>query len=102
MSSCAGAVAGDTVTITAPANTRFTQTATVAFATGANAIASRSADGKTIKVLVGPGVTGAATVVGVTVVGATVVGVTVVGVTAVGVAVVGAVGGGHVRAPRRR
>ena len=59
-------VAGDEVTITAPANTSFTQTATVAFATGSNAISSRSADGKTIKVLVGPGVTGAATVVGVT------------------------------------
>ncbi|MBK7593989.1 MAG: hypothetical protein IPJ11_01780 [Gemmatimonadetes bacterium] len=59
-------VAGDEVTITAPNATRFTQTATVTFATGSNAISSRSADGKTIKVLVGPGVTGAATVAGVT------------------------------------
>jgi len=59
-------VAGDEVIITPPNGATFTQTATVAFATGANAIKTRAANGKSITVLVGPGVTGAATVAGVT------------------------------------
>lgn len=59
-------VAGDQVVITALPGTKFTSTATVAFATGANAIQSRAANGSTITVLVGPGVTGAATVAGIT------------------------------------
>jgi len=59
-------VAGDEVVINALPGTSFTPTATVAFATGANAIKTRAADGKSITVLVGPGVTGAATVAGVT------------------------------------
>ncbi|MDX2262513.1 MAG: hypothetical protein SFU84_12550 [Gemmatimonadales bacterium] len=59
-------VAGDEVVINALPGTKFTSTATVAFATGANAIKTRAADGKSITVLVGPGVTGAATVAGVT------------------------------------
>jgi hypothetical protein len=59
-------VAGDAVIITAPTGTTFTPTATVAFATGSNAIQTRAANGKSITVLVGPGVTGAATVAGVT------------------------------------
>lgn len=59
-------VAGDEVIITPPNGASFTQTATVAFATGANAIKTRAANGKSITVLVGPGVTGAATVAGVT------------------------------------
>lgn len=56
------AVAGDEVTITAPPGTHFTQTATVTFPTGALAISERDPDGKFIKILVGPGITGAATV----------------------------------------
>ncbi len=59
-------VAGDDVTITAPANTSFTPTATVTFPTGAIAIKSRAANNKSIVITAGPGVTGAATVAGLT------------------------------------
>ncbi len=64
--SAATADAGDDVVITAPANTSFTTTATVTFATGQIAIASRAANKKSITVTLGPGVTGPATVAGVT------------------------------------
>jgi hypothetical protein len=56
------AAAGATVTITAPANEFFAQTSAISFPTGATSITSRSADGKTISFLVGPGITGPVTV----------------------------------------
>jgi hypothetical protein len=56
------AVAGDTVVITAPAGTVFSQTSAVTFATGAAPIVARSADSTTITLIVGGGITGPATV----------------------------------------
>lgn len=58
------AVAGDDVTITAPAGTSFTAASAVTFTTGALAVKSRAADNKSIVVTVGPGITGPATVTG--------------------------------------
>lgn len=57
-----GVVAGDTVTITAPAGLKFTPTSAVTFATGASAVAVRAADSSTIKMVMGPGAGGVATV----------------------------------------
>lgn len=57
-----GLVAGDTVTITAPAGLKFTPGSVVTLATGSVAIASRAADSSSIKFLVGPGAGGVATV----------------------------------------
>ncbi len=54
--------AGDTIVITAPTNTVFSQTSAVSFTTGVVGIASRSADSTSIKIVVGGGVTGPATV----------------------------------------
>jgi hypothetical protein len=54
---------GDTVTITAPATTVFSQTSVVTFATGAPVvITNRSADSTKISFIVGPNVTGPVTV----------------------------------------
>jgi hypothetical protein len=60
-----GVVAGDTVTITAPSGLKFTPASAVTFASGAIAIASRAADSSNIKVVMGPGAGGVATVTGV-------------------------------------
>ncbi|MEP6591493.1 MAG: hypothetical protein ABJC19_09945 [Gemmatimonadota bacterium] len=57
-----GLTYGDTVTITAPAGLKFTPTSAVTFATGPSSIASRSADSSSIKVVLGPGTGGVATV----------------------------------------
>ena len=57
-----GVVAGDTVTITAPAGLKFTPASVVTFATGPIAIASRAADSSSIKVILGPGTGGVVTV----------------------------------------
>lgn len=57
-----GLIAGDTVTITAPAGLKFTPASTVTLATGAIAIASRAADSSNIKIILGPGAGGIATV----------------------------------------
>ena len=54
--------AGDTIVITAPTNTVFSQTSAVSFTTGVVGIASRSADSTSIKIVVGGGVSGPATV----------------------------------------
>lgn len=62
LSKTTGLVAGDTITITAPAGLKFTPASTVTFATGANAIASRSADSSSIKVILGPGTGGVVTI----------------------------------------
>ena len=56
------AVAGDTVTLTAPAGAVFAQSSAVTFPTGAAAVVARSADSTTITLVVGPGITGVATV----------------------------------------
>jgi hypothetical protein len=56
------AVAGDTVIITAPSNTVFSQKSAVTFANGAASIVARSADSTTITLIVGGGITGPATV----------------------------------------
>ena len=56
------AVAGDTVVITAPSNTVFSQTSAVTFVAGQVAIVGRSADSSTITFIAGPGITGPATV----------------------------------------
>lgn len=55
-------VAGDTVVITAPAGSVFSQTSAVSFPTGVFAIASRSADSTQITMIAGPGISGPATV----------------------------------------
>jgi hypothetical protein len=56
-------VAGDTVTLTTTPGSVFSQTSAVSFATaGVIGIASRSADSTQIKVVVGPGTAGIATV----------------------------------------
>ena len=57
-----GVVAGDTVIIAAPAGLKFTPTSAVTFATGASAVAVRAADSSTIKMVMGPGAGGVATV----------------------------------------
>jgi hypothetical protein len=57
-----GVKAGDTVTITAPSGLKFTPTSAVTFTTGALAIATRAADSSNIKVVMGPGTGGVATV----------------------------------------
>lgn len=57
-----GLTYGDTVTITAPAGLKFTPTSAVTFTTGPSSIASRSADSTSIKVVLGPGTGGVATV----------------------------------------
>ncbi len=58
-----GIVAGDTLTLTAPAGSVFSQTSAVTFATaGTIGIASRSADSTQIQVIVGPGTGGIATI----------------------------------------
>jgi len=57
-----GVKAGDTVTITAPSGLKFTPTSAVTFTAGALAIASRAADSSNIKVVMGPGAGGVATV----------------------------------------
>ncbi|MES2125401.1 MAG: hypothetical protein V4503_12010 [Gemmatimonadota bacterium] len=57
-----GLTYGDTVTITAPAGLKFTPSSAVTFATGPSSIASRSADSSSIKVVLGPGTGGVATV----------------------------------------
>jgi hypothetical protein len=56
------AVAGDTVIITAPSNTVFSQASAVTFVNGAASIVGRSADSTTITLIAGPGITGPATV----------------------------------------
>ena len=60
------AAAGETLVITAPNGTTFATTATVAFTTGATSAPVRAANGSTLTMLLGPGVTGPATVTGVT------------------------------------
>jgi len=55
-------VAGDTITITAPAGSVFSQTSAVSFTSGAFALVSRSADSTRITIIAGPGITGPATV----------------------------------------
>ena len=62
------AATGDTIILTAPAGTKFSQASAVSFATGSSAIVARAADSSTITLVVGMGVTGPATVtkVGVT------------------------------------
>lgn len=62
LSKSAGVVAGETLTITAPAGLAFSPTSAVTFTTGTAVITSRAADGSSITFLVGPGVTGPATV----------------------------------------
>lgn len=57
-----GVVAGETVTITAPAGLIFSPTSAVTFTTGTVVITDRAADGSSISFIVGPGVTGPATV----------------------------------------
>ncbi len=57
---------GESLVITAPNGTTFATTATVAFTTGATSAPVRSADGRTLTMLLGPGITGPATVTGVT------------------------------------
>lgn len=57
-----GLVAGDTVTITAPAGLKFTPTSAVTLTTGSLAIASRAADSSSIKFVLGPGAGGVVTV----------------------------------------
>lgn len=57
---------GETLVITAPNGTTFATTATVAFTTGATSTPVRAANGSTLTMLLGPGVTGPATVTGVT------------------------------------
>lgn len=54
--------AGDTIVITAPINTVFSQTSVVSFATGVVGVASRAADSSSITVVVSGGVSGLATV----------------------------------------
>jgi len=60
--SASTATPGQTVTITAPAGLKFSPTSAVSFPTGSISITNRAADGSTISFLVGPNVTGAATV----------------------------------------
>jgi hypothetical protein len=55
-------VAGDTITITAPAGSVFSQTSVPSFTNGAFAIASRSADSTKITIIAGPGISGPVTV----------------------------------------
>ena len=49
--------AGDTITITAPTGTVFSQTSAVSFPTGTSAVVARSADSTTMKVVVSGGTT---------------------------------------------
>jgi hypothetical protein len=53
---------GDTVVITAPVNTSFSQTSAVTFTTGVAAVVARAADSSSITIVVSGGVTGPATV----------------------------------------
>jgi hypothetical protein len=70
---------GDTVTVTAPTGTVFSQTSAITFATGTIAIVSRSADSTQIAFVVSGGVTGPATVTKVGVIASpTIAGVTLV------------------------
>lgn len=63
LSQTTGVVAGDEITITAPAGLNFSPTSTVTFTTGpAVSITNRAADGSSITFLVGPGVAGTASV----------------------------------------
>lgn len=57
-----GLVAGDLVTLTAPAGTKFTPESAVTLTRGSISITLRSADSTTIKFLLGPGAGGFATV----------------------------------------
>lgn len=54
--------AGDTVVIHAPVNTVFSQTSAVTFTTGTAVVVARAADSSSITIVVGPGVTGPATI----------------------------------------
>lgn len=53
---------GDTVAINAPTGLVFSQTSAVTFATGTAVVVARAADSTQIKVIVGPGTSGVATV----------------------------------------
>jgi len=53
---------GDTVNITAPTGLVFSQTSAVTFATGTVVVVGRATDSTQIRVIVGPGVSGVATV----------------------------------------
>lgn len=55
-------VAGDTIIVTAPSNTVFSQASVVTFANGLLSIVGRSADSTTITFIAGPGISGPATV----------------------------------------
>ena len=57
-----GVVPGETLTITAPAGLKFSPTSAVSFTTGSVSVTNRAADGSWISFLVGPGITGPATV----------------------------------------
>lgn len=56
------AVAGDTIVISAPAGSVFSQTSTVTFPTGTFLIASRAADSTSITIVAGPNMSGPATI----------------------------------------
>jgi hypothetical protein len=62
LSPTTGLTAGDTVTINATPGLVFSQTSAVTFATGTAVVVNRKADSTQIKVLVGPGTSGVATV----------------------------------------
>lgn len=62
LSKTTGVVAGEVLTITAPAGLKFSPTSAVTFTTGTAVITTRAADGSSISFIVGPGVTGPATV----------------------------------------
>lgn len=63
LSKTTNVVAGDTLTVTAPANLKFSPNSAVTFAAGpAVVITNRAADSSSISFIVGPGVSGVATV----------------------------------------